>query len=576
MKQLLPLILGLLFGSGVAHAAEPPILVKDGETIAFLGDSITAGGASYTGYCRLVLHGLKTKGIRAKGIFAGVPGNKSSDMLLRLESVLKHKPDHLFLSAGVNDIWHADPTVKIGVFQAKPGMGVKLEHYKIYMAAILDRCKAAGTKVILSTITPIKEDPEFKLNKTAQQYNAFLTAQARARNLPIARLHEAMFEKIAELRKGGATRNVVSGDGVHPNFLGYQVMAKGILKAMGLTEEDLSAAADEWNSSPRILILGDRQVNAGFRSGGWCHMLLDCLNSGREMITASTLTGKKETVLSLAGKLTRYDTERLRSVLLVPPMGDIQKETSPDQYKTALLSVVEWAAKAKLKLAITTLPIVGSESSSKENAAIQPYNQVIRDLSREKSVSLADLNAAMSKRLTEAPAAQLNLGAERLSHPGGVLMAEAVFVALGGDTTILPDLRVAWDKRGSFTYRYSDSVSFAIPFMKTDEKVLEEIRNRYHRLDDRKILGLGKHLLLEGDDKENQARLDFVGRNWFRLTPKAPVRHFKMTPGSASEKRAIQAYMAREKIDLPTFCQRAFKVGVYALRKEDILARGAY
>jgi hypothetical protein len=49
-----------------------------------------------------------------------------------------------------------------------------------------------------------------------------------------------------------------------------------------------------------------------------------------------------------------------------------------------------------------------------------------------------------------------------------------------------------------------------------------------------------------------------------------------LAPRSADEWRAIEAYIKKEGIDLKTFCERAVKVAAYALRKEDLLGRGAY
>ena len=171
-KYLSAIVLVLLVCAGSGYAEESQVIIKDGDKVAYLGDSITAAGANYGGYCRLVVHGLKAKGIIVEPVFAGVPGNTSEHMLGRLEqSVLQHKPDWVVLAAGVNDIWHGDPTVKIGVFQPKPGMGVKLDAYRKNVSAIVDRCKDSGAKVILTTITPIREDPEFKLNITARKYN---------------------------------------------------------------------------------------------------------------------------------------------------------------------------------------------------------------------------------------------------------------------------------------------------------------------------------------------------------------------------------------------------------------------
>ncbi|MEK6248495.1 MAG: GDSL-type esterase/lipase family protein, partial [Planctomycetales bacterium] len=320
-------------------------------------------------------------------------------MLLRLDSILQRKPDHLFLSVGVNDVWHTDPTAKIGVYKPSPGMGVQFEHYKIYVPQILDRCKAAGTKVIMSTFTQITEDPEFRLNKKAEVYNDFLRAQAQERNLPIALLNEAAFAKIDELKaKGGAgrKRNMISSDGIHPTAIGHQTMALGILKTMGFNDQELVTAENEWNTSPKLLILGDRQVHSGGRSGGWINMLLDAFNSNREMIVARPLAAKTTTVAKLQKELANaIDDKRARYLLLVPPMADIQDQTSLADYKTAVESLIATAQRGKLKIVMTSFPMVGSDPKSKINASATPYNDVIRQVCKAKAIPLADMAAAM-------------------------------------------------------------------------------------------------------------------------------------------------------------------------------------
>ena len=59
-------------------------VVKSGEKIAFLGDSITQQGAGGPGgYVRLVISGLEANGIKAEAIPAGISGLKSNQMLER-------------------------------------------------------------------------------------------------------------------------------------------------------------------------------------------------------------------------------------------------------------------------------------------------------------------------------------------------------------------------------------------------------------------------------------------------------------------------------------------------------------
>ena len=142
-----------------AVAAEP--LVKDGESIAFLGDSITQYGAeSNVGYVRLVMRGLEANGIKARAIPAGIAGHKSNQMLARLDrDVLDKKPTWMTLSCGVNDVGH-------GV------NGVPLAAFKQNITTIVEKCQAAGIKVMILTATVIYETGlQAGANKTLIDYN---------------------------------------------------------------------------------------------------------------------------------------------------------------------------------------------------------------------------------------------------------------------------------------------------------------------------------------------------------------------------------------------------------------------
>ncbi len=66
----------------VASTAFGELIVKDGDTLAFLGDSITQQGQEkIDGYVNLVLRSLAVEGVNVKPVKAGISGNKSNDML---------------------------------------------------------------------------------------------------------------------------------------------------------------------------------------------------------------------------------------------------------------------------------------------------------------------------------------------------------------------------------------------------------------------------------------------------------------------------------------------------------------
>lgn len=105
MKKLRTILLALLAIAASHSNAE--MAVKSGQTIAFIGDSITQAGNNKGGYISLVMSALNSQGLDLKHIPAGKSGHKSTDMLARLEAdVLSKKPQWMTLSSGVNDVWH--------------------------------------------------------------------------------------------------------------------------------------------------------------------------------------------------------------------------------------------------------------------------------------------------------------------------------------------------------------------------------------------------------------------------------------------------------------------------------------
>ncbi|HAS83756.1 MAG TPA: hypothetical protein DCS43_14065 [Verrucomicrobia bacterium] len=225
---------GMLRGEAASTAA---LKIENGATIAFLGDSITAGGAKPGGYCRLVLEGLTAQGVEATGVFAGISGHKSNQMLARLEKdVISKKPDWMTLSCGVNDVWHG-------------AKGVALEDYKQNITAIVDQTQAAGIKVMLLTSTMIKEDQANEMNQKLLPYNAFLRELAAAKGCLLADLNQAMQDTLKTFPADATKGKQLTGDGVHMNPYGNIMMAVAILKEFGMTPEHIAPLEQTWKDA---------------------------------------------------------------------------------------------------------------------------------------------------------------------------------------------------------------------------------------------------------------------------------------------------------------------------------------
>ncbi len=225
-------VLAFLLASGISVMAEG-IIINKGDKIAFLGDSITQAGAKKGGYCALVIEALNGKGLKVTPKYAGISGHKSNQMLARLDKdVLDHNPNWMTLSCGVNDVWHRKN-------------GVPLDEYKKNITQIVDKAQAKGVKVIILTSTMIKEDAGNDLNKKLADYNDFLRELAKEKKCVLADLNKLMQETIKTVPKNDKG-NTVTSDGVHMNKLGNIMMAVGILKAVGFTDDEIKKLEEEW------------------------------------------------------------------------------------------------------------------------------------------------------------------------------------------------------------------------------------------------------------------------------------------------------------------------------------------
>ena len=242
---------------GMMQVANAEIAVKSGDKIAFLGDSITAGGwGSPTGYVRLVISGLDANGVKAEPIPAGIGGHKSNDMLGRLDrDVLSKKPQWMTLSCGVNDVWHGkngvaldDAALTGGIYGPEAaGRGT----YQKNMLAIVEKAQAAGVQVVILTATVIQEKLDNAENAKLAPYNDYLLALAKEKKVRIADLNGLFQERIKAENKPG--QKVLTGDGVHMAPAGDRLMAVGVLQAFGLDAAQMKTAEAAWTKAAEAI-----------------------------------------------------------------------------------------------------------------------------------------------------------------------------------------------------------------------------------------------------------------------------------------------------------------------------------
>ena len=293
--KLLPFLAVLALATGsVAFAQTAPVssatpsvqqglAIQSNETLAFLGDSITQFGANLPGgYVRLVISGLQANGVPVTPYPAGMGGNKSNQMLERLEKdVLSKKPTWMTLSCGVNDVWAGDK-------------GIPLDQYKVNMAAIVDQAQAAGVKVMILTATMIGEQPANPNNVKLATYNDFLRQLAKEKHCLLADVRADVEAALNPEIKG---RNQLTVDGVHMNPAGDQIMATGVLRAFGMNESQLQKARNYWIAMPEIACKIDAKGGVTLRQYQQLREMAAKQNRSIEDLASEQLTKALETLV---------------------------------------------------------------------------------------------------------------------------------------------------------------------------------------------------------------------------------------------------------------------------------------
>jgi lysophospholipase L1-like esterase len=231
-------VLALLASS--AFAASGGMLVKNGDRIVFMGDSITHYGVERShGYVRLTVQGLAANGIEVDWIGRGVPGEKASQMRARFQhDVVDSHPAIVTISAGVNDVALSDQT---------PASGPEDVEAMVQMA------KAAG-------ITPVVMTPTFaefntENGEVTRAYAETVRGYASTYDVPLCDTWQA----IMDWKNSSATPYLeyqlhykATIDGVHMAPAGDRVMARTLLRALGLDDGQMANAEAAWNANEKV------------------------------------------------------------------------------------------------------------------------------------------------------------------------------------------------------------------------------------------------------------------------------------------------------------------------------------
>lgn len=180
--------------STTARSAGP----RSERVVVFLGDSLTAGLglAEEEAYPARVASALADLEPPVRVVNAGVSGDTSAGGLRRIDWLLRQEPDLLVLQLGTNDGLRGQP----------------LEEIEANLEAIVERCRAAGTEVLL---VGLRIPPSYG-EVYAEGFAALYPRLASRLGL----------ELVPFLLDGVAGQDRLNQpDGIHPTAAGHEVMA---------------------------------------------------------------------------------------------------------------------------------------------------------------------------------------------------------------------------------------------------------------------------------------------------------------------------------------------------------------
>ncbi|MBT3267359.1 SGNH/GDSL hydrolase family protein [Candidatus Poribacteria bacterium] len=209
------------------------LLLQDGESVLFIGDSITDAGRQAdtlrslgAGYVAHIADLLAARypdrriGINNQGI----SGNRVVDLRARWDrDVVAHQPDWVSISIGVNDVWRW--------FDGNPDAHIPIDEYRsVYHELLVATVEKTDARLILMETSVIGEEADNESNAMLAHYNEAIREYAREHDAVLVPTFRRLLEAI-EARPGFEW----TGDGVHPLPPGHMLMAVTWLEAMGAT-----------------------------------------------------------------------------------------------------------------------------------------------------------------------------------------------------------------------------------------------------------------------------------------------------------------------------------------------------
>lgn len=275
---------------------------KDGDTICFLGDSITHGG-QYHEFLQL-FYATRYPELNLSFHNCGITGDNASGMLARFEEdVMKHKPTHVFLMTGMNDVnrtLYFEGTASDKILNQR---AAALKTYKKQTALLVAKIKAYQVVPILLTPTIYDQYSKIKKENNMGCNDALIACSNHIKKLGykydalVIDLNTPMRKLMERELKKDSLFTIIGKDRVHPGTTGHFIMFNEIISSLEAPELVSKIAIDVNEDEQKIRVqtpnLYDIKLSDSLISFGTCEMSLP-FPIGRSLHETVSLTSFKE------------------------------------------------------------------------------------------------------------------------------------------------------------------------------------------------------------------------------------------------------------------------------------------
>ena len=212
-------------------------IFESGNIICFLGDSITHGG-QYHEFLQL-FYATRYPNLKLTFHNCGISGDNAEGMIYRLDKdVFIHKPSHVFLMTGMNDV------IRTLYFEGEASNEIvqnrkkALDEYKRNIDILDKKFEASETSPIYLTpsiydqYSKIERENNRGCNDALIECSTHLKKIAKQRNTTVIDLNSSMKHIMERELQNDSLFTIVGKDRVHPETTGHFIMFHEILSTI--------------------------------------------------------------------------------------------------------------------------------------------------------------------------------------------------------------------------------------------------------------------------------------------------------------------------------------------------------